>query len=48
MGIYFASLVEHPQGGVLLVGGVSHSHNLDSLYLLSNTGNEKILIGIVI
>ena len=39
MGIYFASLVEHPQGGVLLVGGVSHSHILDSFYLLSNTGN---------
>ena len=37
-GIYFSSLVEHPQGGVLFVGGVSQSSVLDTIYFLSNTG----------
>ena len=43
-GIYFASLVEHPNGGVLLVGGVSQSHILDSFYWLSNTGKSSEII----
>ena len=38
IGIYFAAMTEHPDGGVLLVGGLSEIGFLDTIFWLQHSG----------